>query len=270
MSKQLIATLAVFVVGTAEATFVTDTDWSRFEGPSHPNLTSRREFAINPGRPISAVWYVQAEGDVPASTLAGFASIDADRVGQATRGFYFDSAQSFSFGIEFIDSFLSFDGAGVAGLRIGRSIDGADSAGIEVGLGGVDAAQPISAVGSVGGAAVASRPFVEVSDGQGSLSVSYDAATGDVTAGWSLGGPSLLEAQVLPGIGSQWTAGPLFVWFYVRSEGIVDLAPGTGRPLEAIFLRQEVLNGTPVRVPEPEAVALAVAAVVGNRMRRRV
>jgi hypothetical protein len=96
----------------------------------------------------------------------------------------------------------------------------------------------------------------------GSLFVSHDAASGDVTVGASQtpGAASPGASGTYAGIQAQWKNGDLLASFFMRSGPI---SPWQGASGEVVFSNFRVLDGSPTSVPEPTSLALACFAMGG-------
>jgi hypothetical protein len=109
----------------------------------------------------------------------------------------------------------------------------------------------------------------------GSLFVSYEAASGDVTIGASQtpGAAAPSVTGTFHGIQNQWNDGDLLASFFIRSGPFTQWQDGGDG--QATFSNFRVLEGTAKAVPEPSSFAMCAlgamtfGAVLWKRRRRR-
>jgi hypothetical protein len=210
----------------------------------------------------------------------GFSSIDGNTVADATSGFYFDASQDFTIAMHFSLQLTNPNGLVAIGLGIGEDRAGVNSAGIGFGVGSGLLNSALYGAAATNNDAPIAEPLSlsEVPDNDffGSLTVSYDAATGDVTVGAAqfLGAPTPLaptETFTFSGATdlADWSGDDLLVSFFLRSDAELIYGPWTGQTAEADFFDFTVVEGAAIPVPEPSSLALLGLGVAALLRRRR-
>ena len=249
----------------AAATITNLSDWTLAEDPPNTAMSGMID------SPTQAT--LEAAGSVPSGTDIGFQSVDGPSVAASTGCYYFSPASDFSVAIDYNLSAVASSGGGGIGLGIGEDRAGVNSAG--VGLAFINGLPTLLAT-----AARIDNDDEPIASfgtpmGFGRFFVSYDSASGDITAGFS-GTPGAATpdtTSVIAGIQDQWDDEPLLVSFFLRSQEfslaptLPSVPPLSGTSVTAVFSNFEVLSGTPVPViPEPAAIVLALcgACVLGH------
>lgn len=205
--------------------------------------------------------------DQDAGFDIGYSSVNANTVDQATSGYYFSTDESFTVRMHFILDLT--DPAGVVGIGLGI---GEDRAGENsVGIGFAAATSSTLALQGYAGALTDStgRTVTSIllvpnaSSYSGSLSVAYDATTGDVTVGAAagLGTPDPLAPTNTTTFAASefanWNGDDkLLVSFFLRSDSQLGFNNWTGDTAGADFFDFTVVQGSPIQVPEPGSLAL--------------
>ena len=244
------------------AAMITDfTTWTEVEDPAHPGMTS----SVDSATQVT----LNASGSIPAATDIGYASVDGADVGNSTAGYYFSINEDFHVAVDYaISSDASVGLAGI-GLGIGEDAAGANSAGVGMGVfngapvlvTGASRTNDVTTAGAETYAGTASGRFF----------VAYEAASGTVTWGHSGGQGAVAPSNtgVFANIQDGWTDSALLVSFFLRSDTILTFPPLTSGELSAVFSNFEVLEGTPIEVPEPAGMALLCAGLMVAIRRRR-
>ncbi|WP_146443992.1 hypothetical protein [Botrimarina colliarenosi] len=252
----------IVINNPAPGTFETaEGKWTLVEDPPHDGLGA---VAI-----AGSTAMLGADGAVPSAADIGYASVNGQDAMSSTGGFYFDPNFDFSVAIDFVFSANSSLGAGGIGFGIGEDINGSNSAG--VGLGFVNGSPLLFATaGRVGDV---NQPLESITSGFGigRLFVEYDSASGDVIVGVNAtqGTPAPSVFKTIAGIQDLWDDEPLLVSFFLRSQAASPFPSLTSGSVQSAFSNFEVLNGTPISVPEPNAALLAGAAFMCCLSRRR-
>lgn len=247
-------------VGAAEGAIGDFTAWTLVEDPADPNFSAS---ATSTSATLGA-----GAGAVPLATDIGFQSVDGATVGGSSVGFAFSAASDFAVAIDFDASFVT--GAGILSLGFGVGVDGAgaDSAGVAM------ATQNGAPLAAFGGAArvgdVDQTPIVLAVGASlsGSMFVSYDASSGDVTVGASQtpGAASASSSGTFAGIAQQWSAGDLLASFFIRSGPTIGWQGGDA---SVVFSNLRVTSGSAFEVPAPGGALVALVASAGAMRRRR-
>jgi hypothetical protein len=234
--------------------------WTKVANPPHFGMSGTIE---NP----SAVKLIAAPNPpnaIPAGTDIGFQSVNGSRVGDSTQGAYFSATDDFHVAIDYNIEAIESIGLGGIGFGIGEDQEGANSAG--VGLGIFDGSPTLyGGAARINDADESPLLFTTPPSTSGRFFVRYDSLSGDVTTGISTVLGSLVpeETQTFPGIQNNWDDRQLFVSFFLRSDSVNLIGPLEGGTLTATFSNMEVLAGTPLGVPEPGAIALLLVSGIG-------
>lgn len=245
------------------------TNWNFYRDPSDADLNPfmTGTSAAN----LAELDFTNSGKLIPAGYDIGFSSIDANTVAQATSGYYFSTANDFSVTLDFSLSVTNLNGFVALGLGIGEDREGVNSAGIGFGLAsvlgfpvtqfqGAATNNDTPAIQELDGPV---SPFVAGNTYAGTLSVAFDAATGDVTVGASGDGSSSTTTFTKAGDLTSWSGDDLLVSFFLRSDTVsvtdpfpIEVAPWSGTSAEADFLNFTVVEGNATQVPEPTSLAL--------------
>lgn len=252
-----IGSFLILATGSlASASTITDLrEWTLVEDPPNGNMS-----AAVVGDGSSAT--LTASGAVPDATDIGYQSVDGSDVAASTTGFYFSPASDFTVAIDFDVTFASSLGGGGFGFGIGEDGDGTDSYGlVQTFFNG--SAIALTTAGRVGNADTAisalgtglttGRFFLTYDSMAGTIELGANAIPGSPTAD-----PGL--SAIANAIPTQWDGEPLLVSFFLRSDNLILFSPLTSGTVTAVFSNLEVLEGTPIMVPEPTAAILALLA----------
>ncbi|MEM6469175.1 MAG: hypothetical protein AAF802_06365 [Planctomycetota bacterium] len=239
------------------AAIVDFTRWSVIEDPVDPNFTATSNATT---ATLSAIG-----GPISSGVDIGFASVNGDGVSDSTFGNYFDPLSDFEIAVDYD---LRFNGAvGVLGLGfgIGEDVFGRNSAGIAF------VTQNGAPVLTYGGAArindvdvnppllIGSTPSLI-----GSLFVSYDASSGDITLGaGGVGDSAPSSTGTFDGLQNNWNDEGLLASFFIRSQ------PWAGGSADGIFTNSRVLSGSATAIPEPNVFFSVAALAIGGVLKRR-
>lgn len=222
--------------------------------------------------------------DIPTAYDIGYSSIDTNTVSNATAGYAFSASQDFTIAMHFSLTLNNPGGFVGLGLGIGEDREGVNSAGIGFGAGTFTGITTTSFAGAATNndspvtksLSSAVSPTVTGSTYAGSLTVAYDATTGDITVGAA---PQSVNATPLPPTGTatftgstdlaDWAGDDLIVSFFLRSDAPSIFTNWTGDSAEADFFDFTVVQGSPTLVPEPASLAMLGFGLVCLRSRRR-
>lgn len=256
-----IAVSALLLSAGAHASITDFTNWTLVQDPpsasffSSASMTTAELFADG--------------GPVPIGTDIGYQSVDGATAATSTAGYAFDSAASFSIAIDY-EFFFTGPAVGFLSLGFGVGVDGA-------GMNSAGALMTTSngaAFGTFAGGArvndVDQASFISLLPAtlSGSLFVSYDAMSGDVTVGasQSQGAGSPATSSTFSGIQNMWPEGDLLASFFIRSGPTVAWTSGD---VNAFFDNLRVLEGEARQIPAPGPVALFGLASAAAMTRRR-
>ena len=234
------------------------TTWTQVQDPANALMT---------GSTIATQAMLQAgNGAVPAGTDIGYQTVNGTGVADATQGFYFAKLQSVSLAVDFAVSGSNQQGTLGIGFGIGEDSGGMNSAGVAMLIqnGSPLAYGAAARVNDVNQAA----NVLGLGSSSGTLFVSYDASTGNVTVGESTttGASSPAASSTYSGIEQQWAGDDLLASFFLRSDGTLS-TPWQGGAETATFSNFRVLSGSATAVPEPAMIA--AWALGGLLLRRR-
>ena len=275
--RLLTATLWCTLVAPAAMGQIEDlTGWDFYRDPSDPGVNAAMTSSVAPN--LAELNFIN-DVDIPAAYDIGFSSVNANTAAAATSGYYFDASSDFTIAIEFELTLTNPNGFVGLGLGIGEDRAGDNSAGIAFGVGTAGIS-----IGSFGAAATSDNsaitkflsPSVAATGTYaGSLTVGYNATTGDITvgaAGASAGstplsptGTATFTAAELP----DWTGADLLASFFLRSDDPSLFSNWTGQTANADFFNFTVVQGSATQVPEPASLALLGLGVLAiSRCRR--
>jgi len=260
-AQRALPILAVLCLVAAARADISDfTNWTLVEDPPATHL--------NASLTASQAFLFAGPGAVSAGADIGYQSVNGLTPAASTLGYKFSPAADFTIAVNFDLSFTNSP-SGVLGLGfgIGEDGDGANSAGVVmatlhgaplVNFSGAARVNDVDqGIQSTGLAAMLT----------GSLFVSYDAASGDVTVGATptLDAVAPTGTTTFAGIQHAWAGGDLLASLFIRS----DLTGWAGGEAQAIFSNFRVLQGAAVLVPEPMTGVLFAAALLAAPRRRR-
>ncbi|MEM9345178.1 MAG: PEP-CTERM sorting domain-containing protein [Planctomycetota bacterium] len=200
----------------------------------------------------------------------GYGSVNANTIDDATSGYYFSTTEDFTVRMQFTLDLANPDGLVGIGLGIGEDRAGTNSVGVgfAVGHSGTFGTIPGYAGALTDGLGRTQSLLLSVAPAasySGSLTVSYDADTGNVTVGAAEGlgvSDPLAPTNSTTFIASEfanWNGDDkLLVSFFLRSDalGLPPIGSWTGGAANADFFDFTVIEGTPIEVPEPTSLAL--------------
>ena len=259
---QLATIAALLFAGVASATSITNlTEWTLIEDPQDPGMSAMID------SPSQAT--LTATGSINPGVDIGYGTIDGMDVATSTSGFYFSPNEDFTVAIDYDISSLMSMGLGGIGLGIGEDVLGTDSAGIGIAL---QDGMWLAAAGAArdGNMDAGTEILLTTPALSGRLFVEYNSITGSVILGInSIQGSNVPGATAtLNGVQNLWDDQGLLASFFLRSEGAFNLTGLSSGTLTAVFSNFEVLEGTPIVIPEPSAAMLALLAASGASLRR--
>lgn len=278
-ARLLTAVAACAITASASATIDDLTTW-QFYYDNDPGPGALQDATTGSSSANLAELNFIDDVDVPAAYDIGYSSINANTVGGATSGYYFDASQDFTIRTHFSLNLTNPNGFVGIGMGIGEDRKGVNSAGIGFGVGtGPLSLALYGAAGTNNDAPITSTfALTETLDNEyfGSLTVSYDAATGDVTVGAAqfLGAPDPLaptETFTFDGttdLGA-WAGDDLLVSFFLRSDNPGFYSNWSGTSAEADFFDFTIVEGNATQIPEPTSLALLALGGLGLMRRRR-
>ena len=260
--KACLAVALVILAGlptAASAGIMNFNEWSIVEDPAHANFSSSVDSS-------SQITLSATGGAIPAGTDIGYQSVDGADVASSTSGWAFDPAFDFAVAVDYDLSFISPIGGFSIGMGIGEDQAGTDSAGIFLAslhggfltfAGAARDNDSLVASGVLGYGGISTGRFI----------ISYDSASGNVTAGVSGDGDDTPDGiEVLSGVQNLWDEEALLVSFFARGDnGEFDWDSGTA---DAVFTNFHVISGSPldvsqlVAVPEPTAILLGAIGLL--------
>lgn len=275
-----ITAVAACAIAASASAQITDLTTWQFYYDNDPGPGPLQDATTGSAAPNLAQLNFLNDVDVPAGYDIGFSSINANTVADATSGYYFSAAQNFTIRMHFTLALTDPNGFVAIGMGIGEDRKGVNSAGIGFGVGtGLFNAASYGAAATNNDSPITSTfSLVEAADNNyaGSLTVSYDAISGDVTVGAAqgLGSPDpLAPAQSFTFDGTTdlgaWAGDDLLVSFFLRSDDPSIYSNWTGTAAQAEFFDFTIVEGTPIQVPEPSSLALLGIAGLGIIRRRR-
>jgi len=268
-----ILCLCFIVVIEAQASIVSFDEWTIGYDPFDADFSGTAS--------ANQATLLAASGDITAGTDIAYFSVNGGSVESSSSGYGFSPSSSYSIAIDYDLSFSSANGVLGIGFGIGEGTSGDHSAGVGMltyngiptstftAVGRVDAVnQSFSGnpPGSLGLAAALS----------GSLFVSYDAGSADVTVGAShtKGASTASHTFTMSGIQNDWNEADLLASFFLRSESIPGVANGwSSGTADAVFSNFRVQEGTPTVVPEHSDYVWVMLVCmglfgVGHRLKR--
>ena len=212
-----------------------------------------------------------ASGEITAGTDIAYFSVNGATVESSSSGYGFSPSSSFSIAIDYDLSFSSANGVLGIGFGIGEGTSGDHSAGVGMLTYNGFPTSTFTAVGRVDGV---NQSFSGNPPGSlglaaalsGSLFVSYDAGSGDVTVGAShtKGASTASHTFTMSGIQNDWNEADLLASFFLRSESIPGVASGwSSGTADAVFSNFRVQEGTPTVVPEPSDYVWVMLGCMG-------
>jgi len=248
--------------GAARAGLTDFQTWTQVQDPAHASFT---------GLATATQVTLSADGGpVPGGTDIGYQSVDGKTPGVSSLGYAFSPGADFALAIDFAITFgnnpLGYLGLG---FGIGEDIDGKNSAGAAVLFNGGNPALFFGAAARVDDNSQA-LPILVTASAVGSMFVSYQATSGNVTLGASRtqGASGPMGTATFTGIQNEWDDGDLLVSFFLRSDGSLGTAWQSGTA-DAVFSNLRVLSGTPLAVPAPPPLALLALGLAALAVRRR-
>ncbi|MEO0474643.1 MAG: PEP-CTERM sorting domain-containing protein [Planctomycetota bacterium] len=263
--RSLVACLACALTASVHAAIDDLTAWDLYTDSSGATPTQLDAMTGSSAANLAQLNFID-DVDQNAGFDVGFSSVNANTVAGSTSGYYFDASADFTIAIEFELTLTSPDGFVGIGFGIGEDRAGVNSAGVAFGVGTAGIS-----IGSFGAAATNQdsaitkllSPAVSPTDTYaGSLSVAYNATTGDITVGAAAAsgsstplaatGTATFTAAELP----DWAGDGLVASFFLRSDDPSIFANWTGETAEADFFNFTVVQGSATQVPEPASLAL--------------
>jgi len=251
--------LPLLVIEVIHAQYNID-QWLLLEDPPHAGFTA------NTG--ANVVSLVAGNQAIPNATDIGFSSIDSGSA-YLPSGPFFDPNNRFSLAIDYDVSFASasYDGLAI-GFGIGEDTDGMNSAGVSL---------LFNSSSFFNGAIGAASRTNDVSSGfplllgggspVGSMFVSYDAPTGDVTVGYGNSTQiSSIASYTFNGVQNGWTDDNLLVSFFLRSDSTLGNAWSGGGTATATFSNFRIIDGP---IPEPSSGVLLGMGAMSFLVRRQ-
>jgi hypothetical protein len=244
--------------GLARPSLIDFTEWTAFEDPAHPNFSS--------GATSTTATFSAANGPIPSGTDIGYASVNGNTAATSSQGYVFAPSASFSLAVDYSLSLTSASGNIGLGFGIGEDVTGLNSAGVafqSVDLGfsrvnGVGGAARVNDVGTGG-----NPPLGFGVDTDGTMFLTYDGTTGNITLGWA-DAVGALSADVTDStytgsvISDNWADTPLLVSVFMRSDATGGSAWTSGTA-EGVFSDLRVISGSPIAIPEPGMVGFVLA-----------
>ncbi len=263
----LVALLAA--IGQHSATFALPIDdfnsWTQVQDPAHAGMTSNVD--------STSQVTLSASGAVPAATDIGYQSVDGNTVATSSQGNFFSASQDFHVAVDF--DFTAANSVGLAGIGFGIGEDGAGMNSAGPGLGILNGGPTVFA-GAARISDVTQAPILLglTATTSGRFFVRYESGTGDVIFGVNATPGSVIPSHTgtFSGLQNSWNGDDLLISFFLRSDStstpffIPPLSAGT---VDAVFSNFEVLQGTPLAVPEPASAAIALFAALLYSPRRR-
>lgn len=255
-SKPIIRTVALvgsllMSAGVARAAITDFTSWRKVTDPSTPYMTSSVDSA-------SQITVSVADHAIGGYTDLGYQSVDGNTAASSTNPENaFSPAASFHLAIDYNVSLVNALGGLAIGFGIGEDINGANSGGVVFFMpNGTPVGSPEDPVffmaGRINDNNVWPQSVLQAEQLTGSMFVSYDAATGNITGGiGNAGGSAPLYTATLAGIQNSWTDALLFPAFFVRSESFLTGQGWTSGTASIVFSNFRVLP-----VPEPSSLTL--------------
>jgi hypothetical protein len=266
LSRLLAVTLSCAVLAPAQAHITDLTTWDLYKDASGATTAQSDAMTGSATANLANLNFI-GDVDIPAGFDIGYSSVNSNTVAGATSGYYFDASQNFTIRMHFSLDVVSPAGFVGIGMGIGEDRAGVNSAGIGFGVGtGVVNAAVFGAAATNNDTPITSAfALSETVDNEyfGSLTVSYDAASGDVTVGAAkfLGAPDPLaptETFTFDGttdLGA-WAGDELLVSFFLRSDNPLIYNNWTGDLAEASFFDFTIVEGRVIQIPEPTSLAL--------------
>ncbi|MGJ8640409.1 MAG: PEP-CTERM sorting domain-containing protein [Opitutaceae bacterium] len=277
-AKSSLLPLSICLLGASlnAQSFTSFPSWTQTEDPAHPNFSGSSD--------ASSATLTASNGNIPAGTDIGYASVNGADVASSTGGNYFSAASSFSLAIDYDLSVVLPPSFGLPttglfiGFGIGEDIAGSDSAGITIGVANSFAGN-IYASAATARANDVTLPVETVSSAAsplGTLFLSYDHVNGDITVGAAnaAGAASATDSHVFTDIASSWDGEDLLASFFMRSDDPVvsgiTFPEWNGTSASAVFSNLRVLEGDATSaVPEPSAYALMLGLASGMLILKR-
>jgi len=237
--------------------------WTQVQDPADPHFTGLAT--------ATQVTLSASGGPVPGGTDIGYQSVNGKTPGASSLGYAFSPGADFALAIDFAITFGNTP-VGYLGLGfgIGEDRDGMNSAGVAVLFDDGSPALIFAAAARIDDINQLPLGLPVLASATGSMFVSYQAASGNVTLGasGSQGATSPTGTATFTGIQNDWDDGDLLVSFFLRSDGSLGTAWQSGTA-DALFSNLRVLSGTPLAVPAPPPLALLALGLAALAVRRR-
>jgi hypothetical protein len=259
-----VAAASLFAMSSsAQAAITNFNTWTQVTDPPHANFTG----SIDTATQISLL---ATGGPIPSSTDIGYQSVNSNTAATSTVGFAFDPSGSFQVAVDFSLNFQNTPDGGLAiGFGIGEDRGGENSAGAIV-FTQDGATSFLGAAARINDVNQAAQLVQLGGPAAGSLFAAYNAVSGDVTLGFgTVGAASPSSTATYTGIQNSWDNELLLASFFLRSDSFLGQAWTSGNAT-ATFSNFRVLAGTPIAVPEPNALALFTLGSIGLVYRRNV
>ncbi|AUB82351.1 hypothetical protein [Candidatus Thiodictyon syntrophicum] len=249
--------------GAARAGLTDFQTWTQVQDPPHVSFT---------GLATATEVTLSADGGpVPGGTDIGYQSVDGKTPGVSSLGYAFSPGADFALAIDFA---ITFGNSPVGylglGFGIGEDSDGTDSAGAALLFNNGNALGIFGAAARVDDVNQTPLALPVLASASGSMFVSYQATSGNVTLGASRtqGVSNPTGTGTFTGIQNNWDGGNLLVSFFLRSDGSLG-TPWQSGTAHAVFSNLRVLSGTPLAVPAPPPLALLALGLAALAVRRR-
>lgn len=265
--RKTLFTIVLFVVCGTRFVFgdiSNFTNWEIYGDPVDANMT---------GSATADEAQLNATGPVSSGTDIGFSSVNGRTVNDASNGYFFSPASDFEIAVDYDLSHASAMGGFGLGFGIGEERTGENSAGIGMATNNGAPLLTFAGAARVNNVTQTAQFTGLSSTLSGSMFVSYDAATGDITLGASTTQAGSLpeDSVTYAGVQNQWNDNSLMASFFIRSQAIPVFAPNgfEAGTADAIFSNFRVINGQPIAVPEPNFLVFGSLSFLFVMTKRR-